>query len=131
MGRRLTKPRPKQGAHLAQLRKAAGLSQAQLAKLIDQPQGNVAFWELSDKPPRSDLLPKLAKVLGVNIQDLIYSDSVKKISSRKTGPISKLRKLFLELEKLPRHQQDKIIDFLSLFIKQHQLSKQAKQSKQS
>jgi transcriptional regulator with XRE-family HTH domain len=72
MGRRLIKPRPKQGAHLVQLRKAAGLSQYDLAKLINQPQGNIAFWEVSEKPLRSDLLPKLAHALGVKMEDLIF-----------------------------------------------------------
>ena len=48
-----------------QLRQAAGLSQAELARLVGESQQNVAYWELSDKPPRSDAIPKLAKVLGL------------------------------------------------------------------
>jgi transcriptional regulator with XRE-family HTH domain len=32
------------------LRKAAGLTQIELAKALDIPQANIAFWEWSDKP---------------------------------------------------------------------------------
>jgi transcriptional regulator with XRE-family HTH domain len=64
MPRSLTKPRPPQGAHLAALRQAAGLSQSALATRVGESQQNIAFWEQSDKPPRSDVLPRLARVLG-------------------------------------------------------------------
>ncbi len=43
------------------LRKAAGLTQIELAKFLKVPQANIAFWEWSDKPPRSDLFPAMAK----------------------------------------------------------------------
>lgn len=43
MGRKLTKTRPPQAARLVALRKAAGLSQAELARLIGEPQANIAF----------------------------------------------------------------------------------------
>ena len=75
MGRKLTKSRPKQGARLAELRKAAGLSQYDLARKVGVPQPNIAFWELSAKPPRSDVLPKLARALGVTLDDLIEDKS--------------------------------------------------------
>lgn len=127
MGRRLTRPRPKQGAHLAQLRKAAGLSQYQLAKLIGQPQGNIAFWEVSAMPPRSDLLPKLAKVLGVKVEDLILPASKNKDSSKSApAPRSKLQDAFDQVALLPRYQQDKILSFISFFIEQHHQSKPSK-----
>ena len=123
MGRKLTKPRPKQGARLAQLRKAAGLSQYDLARIVGESQANIAFGERSHKPPRSDLLPLLAKVLRVSIEDLIDSNSVKKIYKSKRGPTGKVRKLFEQLSILPRNQQDLIVDFLSFFIKRFQQSK--------
>src|ERR1051326_4873357 len=117
MGRKLTKSRPKQGARLAELRKAAGLSQYDLARKVGVPQPNIAFWELSAKPPRSDVLPKLARALGVTLDDLIEDKSAKEILHNRRGPSGKLRKLFDELSLLPRYQQDKIVDFLSLFIR--------------
>ena len=70
-GRPLTKPRASQGAKLLQLRFEAGISQIELAELIGEPQQNVAYWERADKPPRSDVLSKIAKALGVSIEELI------------------------------------------------------------
>jgi predicted transcriptional regulator len=35
-----------------ELRKAAGLSQYELADLLNVPQSNVSFWEQCEKPPR-------------------------------------------------------------------------------
>ncbi|MDD5222994.1 MAG: helix-turn-helix transcriptional regulator [bacterium] len=60
MGRKLSKPRPKLGEKLLTFRINAGLSQGDLAQRVGVPQQTIAFWEQSDKPPRSDVLPKLA-----------------------------------------------------------------------
>jgi transcriptional regulator with XRE-family HTH domain len=64
MVKRVTKTRPRQGAHLAELRRAAGLSQYELARLVGVPQPNIAFWELSEKPPRSEVIPQMAQIPG-------------------------------------------------------------------
>lgn len=43
MPRKSTKARPPQGVRLAELRKAAGLSQYELARYVGVPQPNIAF----------------------------------------------------------------------------------------
>ncbi len=43
MGRKLTKPRHKRGAHLMALRINAGLSQEELSKRVGVPQQTIAF----------------------------------------------------------------------------------------
>jgi transcriptional regulator with XRE-family HTH domain len=113
MGRKLTRPRPSQGAKLSRLRQEAGLSQYDLAHLIGVTQSSVAFWELSDKPPRSDVLPKLAKALGVRIEDILNGAVSLK---GKRGPKGKLRKLFDEVSNLPRRQKEQVIEFVSAFV---------------
>ena len=115
MGRKLTRPRPARGARLAELRKAAGLSQYDLADLVGVSQSAIAFWEVSDTPPRSSALPKLAKALGVRMEDLLNGDVSLK---DRPGPKGKLRKLFEEVSKLPRQQQQKVIEFVSAFVTQ-------------
>jgi transcriptional regulator with XRE-family HTH domain len=118
MGRKLTKPRPKLGEHLAAIRMKAGLSQEELAKKIGMPQQNIAYWEQSDKPPRSEVLMALADVLKVKVETLLLedgSDAMKK----KVGPEGKLRKIFEEASNLPRRQQEKIAEFVSVFVKQY------------
>lgn len=113
--RKLRKPRPAQGARLVALRKAAALSQAELARLIGEPQQNVALWEQSDKPPRSDAIPKLARALGVRVEDLFAE---KTALPRPSGPVGKVRKLFDEVSKLPRRQQDRIVEFLAPIVEE-------------
>ena len=105
------------GAHIAALRKAAGLTQAELAKLVGETQQNVAYWEQADRPPRSDVLPKMAKVLGVRVENLLSPDAV---LERRGGPIGRAQKVFETLARLPRRQQDKIIDIVEAFVAQQE-----------
>lgn len=122
MGRPLTKSRPKQGAHLAALRKAAGLTQAELAEAVGVPQGNIAYWETCSKPPRSDVLPQLAKVLGVRVEDLLgepRSKSSPPPLSATSGPISQLQRTFEEVRKLPRSKQRKVVEVVAALLQQY------------
>lgn len=116
MGRPLTKPRPKQGARLSTMRRRAGLSQAELAQAIGETQQNIAFWELSSKPPRSDVLPKLAKALDVSIEDLLGDKDPK--PHRKPGPISKLQRVIELVGSLPRNKQILVIQFVETLVDQ-------------
>ncbi len=116
MPRRLSKQRPPQGARLVALRKAVGLSQTELAQLVGEPQQNIALWEQSDRPPRADIIPKLARALNVRIED-VFADRAP--LPRVSGPVGKVRKLFEEVAKLPRRQQDRIVEFLSPIVEQY------------
>ena len=91
-------PRPQQGARLLALRKASGLTQIELAKALDVPQANIAFWEWSDKPPRSDLLSKMAKAFGVKLEDLLLSSERPSAKRRAHRRVQRLR----GRHKLPR-----------------------------
>jgi transcriptional regulator with XRE-family HTH domain len=110
-------PRPQQGARLLALRKASGLTQIELAKALDVPQANIAFWEWSDKPPRSDLLQKLARAFGVKLEDLLLS-SERPIAKRK-GPIGEVQRTFEAVTKLPRKQQRKVLEMVQALVEQY------------
>lgn len=117
MGRPLTKPRPKQGARLAALRRAAGLSQAELARAVGETQQNIAFWELSPKPPRSDVLPKLAKALGVRVDALLGDAEPRPV--RRPGPVSKVQRVLEQISSLPKSKQDLVVQFVETLVDQH------------
>jgi len=119
MPRKLSRQRPKQGVRLMELRKAANLTQTELAELIGETQTNIAYWEQSDKPPRSDVLPKLADVLGVRVDALLVVD---RPPMRRGGPVGKVRRIFEEVSKLPRRHQNKVIEFVSAFVNEHKRS---------
>ena len=115
--RKLKQPRPKQGQRLVSLRQAAGISQAELARLVGESQANISFWERCDKPPRSDVLPKLAQVLGVRIDDLI--EAVGPTISR--VPVGKVQQLFDQVRKLPRRKQDRVVEVVSALLNEYKL----------
>lgn len=117
MPRTLSKPRPHQGARLLELRKAAGLSQIELAHLIGERQQNIAFWEQSDKPPRADILSRIAEVLAVSVDQLLGTQPAP--TRRAAGPVGKVRRAFAAVSKLPRRQQDKIVEIVDAMVEQY------------
>lgn len=116
MSRRTTRERPPQGAHLARLRLDAGLTQAELAKVLDEPQQNVAFWEYSDKPPRSDVLPRLAKALGVSVDTMLSPSAA---PAHRGGPKGKVLRAFEAVSALPRTQQAKVLELVDALVQQY------------
>jgi transcriptional regulator with XRE-family HTH domain len=117
MGRPAKTDAPAYGKFLADLRTASGLSQQQVAEKVGVRQSTVATWERSPRPPKGDLLPGLAKVLGVDLQTLIQCDELKTTTIRR-GPISRFEKLVEEATKLPRRRQQRIADTLEALIAQ-------------
>ena len=104
------------GAYLAQLRKAAGLSQLELADHLGVSQSNIAFWENSDKPPRSELLRPMAAALNVSIEKLL---DVKPVKMTRPEVQGKLAKAFSKASKLSRRQQEKIAGVVDALVAQN------------
>jgi transcriptional regulator with XRE-family HTH domain len=106
---------------LLALRKRAGLSQMELARLVGVSQANVALWERSSKPPRSDVLGRLAKTLGVAVEDLLGGklDELKPLAPRKRGPVGKLQKAFEEASALPRRHQEKVVAIVTALVHEY------------
>lgn len=117
MARPSSKPRSKQAARLAALRKAAGLSQTELANAINVSQQTVAYWETSNVPPRSDVLPKMAKALGVRVDEILADGPINAV--RQPGPVGEVQRTFDEVRKLPRKQQRKVIEMIQALVEQY------------
>lgn len=113
---------------LAELRKDAGLSEYELARYVGVPQANIVFWERSEKPPRSEVLPKMAQVLGVTVEDLLMvgdDKPLKKKAAKSNGrPAGKVREVFDRVSKLPRRQQEHIVNWISAYLAHYQQSRQ-------
>jgi len=116
--------RPKQGARLASLRIASGLSQDDLARAIGVPQQNIAYWERSEKPPRSDVLPAMARTLGVSVADLLEPTAATVLDAPGRPLSGKLRRVFDRAAELPRRQQEKIAEFVDVYLDRYSKDRQ-------
>jgi transcriptional regulator with XRE-family HTH domain len=110
MGRPAKAPQPAYGRHLAELRKRAGLTQQQLADVLEVRQATVASWERSANPPRGQSIPPLAEALGVSVDQLLKVNGQSKRS--------RLDKLVAEVAQLPRRRQQRVISLVETLLEQ-------------
>jgi transcriptional regulator with XRE-family HTH domain len=115
-GRPAFRPQPEMGAHLAQLRETAGFTQRQLAEKLGVPLSNITFWERSEKPPRTEILPKMAEALGVSVDALLRVGPVKPKNAVAKG---RLQQVFERVSRLPRRQQQKVVEMAEGFLSLH------------
>lgn len=104
---------------LRQLREAAGISVRELARQIGESHTNVSYWERSGQIPRSDVLAPMARVLGVTVESLLGQAA----TPRSLPPGSRLGQVFEAVAKLPRRQQQKVIEMAEGFVALHQQGK--------
>ena len=102
-------------SNLRRLREAAGLSVRELARQIGESHTNVIYWERSGQIPRSDVLAPMAKALGVTVHDLLGEPK----PGRVVAPGGKLGQVFGQVAKLPRRQQQKVIEMAEGFLSLH------------
>lgn len=111
----LMKKKPKRssptesGKRLAAFRKAAGLTQIQLATMVDIPQRTLSFYETDSENIPSSLIPLLADALGVTVEDILGISNNK---TAKRGPKSKLERQFEGVRRLPKKEQEFVSKFL-------------------
>lgn len=102
-------------SNLRELRETAGLSVRELARQIGESHTNVSYWERSGQIPRSDVLLPLAKALGVTVEELLGQEKRRRV----VPPGGKVGVLFEAVAKLPRRQQQKIVEVVeALLLKQ-------------
>lgn len=56
---------------MAYARQRAGLLQRQVAEVLGVSLGTVAMWDTGRNKPRADMLPKIAKLYGVTVDELL------------------------------------------------------------
>jgi transcriptional regulator with XRE-family HTH domain len=113
-GRPSKQPRTAFGARLHAAREALGLSQTQVAEKMGVSQKAYAVWERHPVALRPDQIERLAKILGIPIEELFG------VSTPKTrgGPVGKARRVFEAVSKLPRHHQQRIIGVVEALVAQ-------------
>lgn len=109
------------GERLARLRKAAGYTQVELAAELEISQRMVAYYESPQATPPANLLPQIAAVLGVTIDELFGRSSKRRLA--KQDGDSRLRRRLLALEKLDVTEKRQVLQLIDAFIERGQLKR--------
>ncbi|MEO8649471.1 MAG: helix-turn-helix transcriptional regulator [Acidobacteriota bacterium] len=105
---------------LVRLRKQAGLSQTQMMpEKLGVSQPVVSDYERGASRLHGELILKVAEILNVTADELLGRETKKP----KARPSGKVQQVFEEVSNLPRRQQDKVVEFVSAFVRQQQAEK--------
>jgi transcriptional regulator with XRE-family HTH domain len=109
------------GERLAQLRKAAGYTQVELAQDLGISQRMIAYYESPNASPPANLLPRIAAALGITIDEL-FGRTPKRRLAKQDGD-SRLRRRLLAIEKLDLADKRQVLQLLDAFIERGQLKR--------
>ena len=113
IGRPAKHTRTEFGERLYQLRHEKGFSQQQIAERVGVTQQAYAGWERSTTALRPLDLAKLAAAFDISSDELL---GLKPAGKRKGGPVGRAHRLFEQVSKLSRKQQQKVLDSVELMI---------------
>jgi len=104
------------GKRLVQLRTERGLTQNQLAELIDSTQRNISHYETVAEAPPAPVLIKLAKVLKVSADELLGLRPPKSVTPRQDPETKRLWKKFQQVRELPIKDQRAVIRLINSLV---------------
>lgn len=102
------------GARIAELRKAQGVTQVQLAEWLEVSQQTVNAYEVGRRRMPVSSLPRLARLLGVSLEELIGEEA----RPAKRGPAPKLQRQIERIQELPKPKQRFVMEMLETVIAQ-------------
>lgn len=124
------RPMPKQkapeattfGQRLVALRKAAALTQQQLADEVGVSRRMIAYYEGQSEHPPTTLLPALAQALNVSADELL---GLAPISAQRNGRVrdNRMQRRLQQLANLPPEERRQIMQVLDAFIERSQLKR--------
>lgn len=91
------------GRRIAQWRRVQGLTQTELADILDVSQQTVFAYEAGERRISLSLLPTLAKTLGVSIEQLV--DETRNATTQPQHPSPALLRQAELLQQLPKEHQ--------------------------
>ncbi len=102
------------GRQIATLRNAQQLTQLQLAEILGISQQYVQAFEAGRRKVPSSMLPTLAQLFGVSLEELVGMPTPK----NKRGPTPKLQRQIERIQKLPRTKQRFVMEMLDTVLQQ-------------
>lgn len=104
------------GKRLAELRKAAGYTQLQLADEISATRRMIAYYESESQHPPANMLVDLARALNVSADSLLGIEPIKN-----TPVSSRLERRIRQIEKLGPKPRKQITQLIDTFVEAEQL----------
>ena len=103
------------GRRIASHRQELNISQQRLGEMLSASQQSVAHYETARLRVPASMLPQLAKIFGVGVDDLIGHPSK---SSSKRGPAPKLQRHMERLSLLPKPKQRAVMEVIEAVLAQ-------------
>ena len=103
------------GKKIRQLRKNAGLKQADLARLLGVSRPNISFWENADYPPL-EAINKICKVLGIEIWKFFTDESF--VEQTDNLP-TKYTNLLKEISDLDEEDYDDLFNIIAIYLRRN------------
>ena len=115
-GRPPKKNPPEFGKRLAELRKARGWTQSELAERLDTTVKMVTYFEREASNPTHKTLERIAEVFGISAAEVLGQNDGGK--NGKPGPASRMEQLTARLAALPKSKQKVVADMLEGYLNQ-------------
>ena len=113
------------GEHLKDIRSGKGISQGQLADLMGIHSTHISRYERNQTIPSVDVVKKLADVLEVSVDDLVYGADQEKAKAKIQD--SELLAMFSKAQHLNDSDKEAIKAMLKAFLFQKDMQKQLAQ----
>jgi transcriptional regulator with XRE-family HTH domain len=101
------------GARLADFRKAAGYTQAALADEVGVSRRMITYYESETAHPPANLLPDLARALGITTDELL---SVKQLKRETNVGNSRLQRRLKQIERMGARERRQLLQIIDAFI---------------
>jgi transcriptional regulator with XRE-family HTH domain len=108
------------GKNLVELRKLRGLTQQNLADLLDVQPRLLGRWERGQGKPQFDYILKLAQVLEVSLDQLLRGETADRPLSFEIRNKT-LKELCRQVDALKPEDQDLVCHFLDMAVRQDQM----------
>lgn len=105
------------GRRLAELRKAAGYTQTQLADEIGATRRMIAYYESESQHPPANILVDLSKALNITTDELLGITPKRKIKQ----PDTRLQRRMQAIEKMGADKKRQILQIIDTFIEAEHL----------
>lgn len=105
------------GQRIAKARKEAGLTQIQLAEILEISQQHIASMEVGRRKLPASAIPTLVKLFGLTSDELLGLQD----KPAKRGPASMLQRQIEQVGSMPRAKQKFITEMLDALIKQQSM----------